>query len=70
MPYKEVSSPPYYDIDEEKTFMMHITENLIASFPFAGHQTNIRLTPAVYKYLLHQECALDDLKIEDPSLHQ
>ena len=29
----------------------------------------VRFTPAVYKYLLKQECTLDDLKIEDPSLH-
>lgn len=35
-----------------------------------GHQTNVRFTPAVYKYLLQHECVLDDLKIEDPSLHQ
>lgn len=34
-----------------------------------GHQTTVRFTPAVYKYLLQQDHTLDDLKIEDPSLH-
>ena len=29
----------------------------------------VRFTPAVYKFLLRQECVLDDLKIEDPSLY-
>ena len=33
-------------------------------------QMVVRFTPAVYKYLLGQECTLDDLKIEDPSLYK
>ena len=37
---------------------------------FVKCQMVVRFTPAVYKYLLGQECTLDDLKIEDPSLYK
>ena len=30
----------------------------------------VKFTHAVYKFLLGQECTLDDLKIEDPSLYK
>ena len=33
-------------------------------------QMVVCFTPAVYKYLLGQDCTLDDLKIEDPSLYK
>ena len=47
-----------------------MTSKLNDPFLSSGHQTTIRFTPAVYKYLLGQECVLDDLKLEDPSLHR
>ena len=42
---------------------------LMFSANYLGHQVLVRFTPAVYKYLLQMKCTLDDLKIEDHSLH-
>ena len=30
----------------------------------------VRFTPAVYKFLLEEMCSLDDLRAEDPTLHE
>ena len=30
----------------------------------------VRFTPAVYKFLLEEKCSLDDLRVEDPTLHE
>ena len=43
---------------------------MVIDFFFADCQTVVKFTHAVYKFLLGQECTLDDLKIEDPSLYK
>ena len=34
------------------------------------HQSMVRFTPAVYKFLQNEKCSLIDLKAEDPTLYE
>ena len=37
---------------------------------FLDYLMSVRFTPAVYKFMLGEMCTLNDLKAEDPTLHE
>lgn len=53
---------------ESVAFVYTVIMNVLAGS--TDYQTVVRFTPAMYKFLLGQECSLEDLKAEDPALYK
>jgi E3 ubiquitin-protein ligase HUWE1 len=61
---------PYSSVNPSHLQYFELCGKVLARMIYDDYQTEVRFTPAVYKYLLGQESTLDDLKIEDPTLYK
>ena len=50
--------------------LMYILHGCSVYSIILGHNIGIRFTPSVYKYILSLKCDLEDLRVEDVTVHR